>query len=107
MVGILALQGAFAEHASCIEKLGGEYILIRKKEDLNKNFDRIILPGGESTTQRKLMRELGIFDDLKTKIENGMPVLATCAGLILLAERIENEENICFGTLPVKVVRNA
>ena len=77
MVGILALQGAFAEHASCIEKLGGEYILIRKKEDLNKNFDRIILPGGESTTQRKLMRELGIFDDLKAKIENGMPVLAT------------------------------
>ena len=107
MVGILALQGAFAEHASCIEKLGGEYILIRKKEDLNKNFDRIILPGGESTTQRKLMRELDIFDDLKAKIENGMPVLATCAGLILLAEKIENEENICFGTLPVKVVRNA
>ena len=94
MVGILALQGAFAEHASCIEKLGGEYILIRKKEDLNKNFDRIVLPGGESTTQRKLMRELDIFDDLKAKIENGMPVLATCAGLILLAEKIENEENI-------------
>lgn len=62
-----------------------------------------MLPGGESTVQGKLLRELDMFDALKEKIANGLPVLATCAGLILLASHISNDDNIYFGTLPVTV----
>lgn len=59
-----------------------------KKENLEEDFDGLVLPGGESTVQGKLLKELGMFDALKEKIEAGMPVLATCAGLILLAKDI-------------------
>ena len=78
-----------------------------KKEDLEQPFDGLILPGGESTVQGKLLRELEMYDSLKEKIESGMPVLATCAGLILLAEHLSNDEHVYFGTLPVTVRRNA
>lgn len=107
VVGILAVQGAFAEHRICLEKLGATCIEIRKKSDLETPLDGLVLPGGESTVQGKLLRELDLFDTLKTKIENGMPVLATCAGLILLAETISNDEKHYFATLPVTVRRNA
>ncbi len=106
MTGILALQGAFQEHALCLDKLHEEYVFIRQRSDLKNNIDRFIFPGGESTVQRKLLKELNLFDTLKKKISEGTPVLATCAGLILLAEKIENEDNSCFQTLPVEVVRN-
>lgn len=66
-----------------------------------------MLPGGESTVQGKLLRELDMFDELKGRIANGLPVLATCAGLILLASHISNDDNVYFGTLPVTVKRNA
>lgn len=66
-----------------------------------------MLPGGESTVQGKLLRELDMFDELKGRIANGLPVLATCAGLILLASHISNDDNVYFGTLPVIVKRNA
>ena len=74
---------------------------------MNQHFDALILPGGESTVQGKLLKELDMFDILKQKIEEGLPVLATCAGLILLAEELSNDENQYFQTLPVKVKRNA
>lgn len=106
-VAILAVQGAFIEHRKKLEALGAECIELRKKEDLEQSFDGLILPGGESTVQGKLLRELGMYDCLKEKIENGMPVLATCAGLILLAEHLSNDEHVYFGTLPVTVRRNA
>ena len=80
---------------------------LRKKEDLQTSFDGLVLPGGESTVQGKLLRELDMFETLKEKIKNGMPVLATCAGLILLAEKLSNDEHVYFGTLPVTVKRNA
>ena len=105
-VAILALQGAFIEHQKKIESLGHNCIELRCKEDLNKPFDRLILPGGESTTQGKLLRELEMFTPIQHMIENGMPVLGTCAGLILLAETIEGESPY-LGTLPVTVKRNA
>lgn len=105
-VGILAVQGAFAEHADCLKRLNTEFVFIRKSEDTEK-IDRLILPGGESTVQRKLLHELGLFGQLKEKINAGMPVLGTCAGLILLAEEIHGDEEPCFGTLPVRVCRNA
>lgn len=106
-VAILAVQGAFIEHRKKLESLGAECIELRKKEDLEQPFDGLILPGGESTVQGKLLRELGMYDFLKEKIEGGMPVLATCAGLILLAEHLSNDEHVYFGTLPVTVRRNA
>lgn len=106
-IGILAVQGAFAEHRKKLEDLGAECIELRKKEDLETEFDGLVLPGGESTVQGKLLRELDMFDFLKKKMEQGMPVLATCAGLILLAERLTNDEHVYFATLPVTVRRNA
>lgn len=106
-IGILAVQGAFIEHKNLLEGLGAECAEIRNKADLKQNLDGLVLPGGESTVQGKLLRDLGMFEDLKNRIQNGLPVLATCAGLILLAEKIENDGMKHFGTLPVEVVRNA
>ena len=106
-IAVLAVQGAFIEHEKKLEVLGAQCIELRKKEDLDAEFDALVLPGGESTVQGKLLRELGMFDILKEKIEDGMPVLATCAGLILLAEHLTNDEHVYFGTLPVSVRRNA
>ena len=106
-VAVLAVQGAFIEHEKMLQNLGVETIELRQKEDLKQPFDGLVLPGGESTVQGKLLKELGMFDSLKEKIEEGMPVLATCAGLILLAEQINNDDKRYFQTLPVMVKRNA
>ena len=75
-VGVLALQGAFIEHEKMLEQLGVSCIELRNKEDLEKPYDGIILPGGESTVQGKLLKELDMFDTIKKQIEAGMPVLA-------------------------------
>lgn len=106
-VGVLALQGAFAEHEAVLDRLGAEWFEIRSSEDLKKDMDGIILPGGESTVQGKLLRDFGMLDELKAKINGGLPVLATCAGMILLAERIEDDDTVHLGTMPVTVKRNA
>ena len=104
---VLALQGAFLEHEKILESLGVPCFELRKKSDLEKDFDALILPGGESTVQGKLLHELEMFEPLKQIIESGAKVLATCAGLILLAEKIENDSRVHFGTMPVCVKRNA
>lgn len=106
-VGVLALQGAFAEHEAVLDRLGAEWFEIRSSEDLKKDMDGIILPGGESTVQGKLLRDFGMLDELKARINGGLPVLATCAGMILLAERIEDDDTVHLGTMPVTVKRNA
>ena len=106
-VAVLAVQGAFIEHEKALERLGVETVELRKAEDLEQDFDCLVLPGGESTVQSRLLKELSMFETLKKKIEEGLPVLATCAGLILLAQNISNDENRCFATLPVTVKRNA
>ena len=106
-VGILAVQGAFAEQASAFSRCGAETFEIRQPKDLKRPFDALVLPGGESTVQGKLLKELGLFDPLKAKIERGLPVFATCAGLILLARELENDPTVWFGLLPIKVRRNA
>ena len=103
----LLVQGAFIEHEKALERLGVETVELRKAEDLEQDFDGLVLPGGESTVQSRLLKELSMFEPLKKKIEEGLPVLATCAGLILLAQNISNDENRCFATLPVTVKRNA
>lgn len=104
---VLAVQGAFIEHEKRLEELGVHCIELRQKKSLEQSFDGLILPGGESTVQGKLLRELGMFDGLKERMEQGMPVLATCAGLILLAGELSNDDREHFGTLPVTVKRNA
>ena len=106
-IGILAVQGAFIEQAEVLEKLGVSSIELRKASDLENHIDGLILPGGESTVQGKLLRELGMYDILKEKIENELPVLATCAGMILLASQIDNDTTSHFGTIPMTVKRNA
>ena len=106
-VGVLAVQGAFIEHEKILQELGVECLELRKAQDVWQDFAGLILPGGESTTQGKLLRELGMFEPLREKILGGLPVLATCAGLILLAEKLTNDQARHFATLPVKVKRNA
>ncbi len=107
VVGVLAVQGAFIEHEQRLVALGAQCVELRQASDLEKPFDRLILPGGESTAQAKMLHELGMFETLHARISAGMPVLATCAGLILLAEELENDPTVHFGTLPVTVRRNA
>lgn len=106
-IGVLSVQGAFIEHEHKLSELGAECIELRKAEDLEESIDGLVLPGGESTVQGKLLRELSMLEPLKRKIEEGLPVFATCAGLILLAETIDGGERPHFGTLPVTVKRNA
>lgn len=106
-IGILAVQGAFIEHKKRLEELGAECFEIRNKSDLIHEIDGLVLPGGESTVQGKLLKELELFDQLQERIKSGLPVLATCAGLILLAENLKNDTVRHFATLPVTVVRNA
>ena len=104
---VLAVQGAFIEHERRLEELGCRCVELRQAHDLAQPFDRLVLPGGESTVQAKLLHELGMFGPLRERIAGGMPVLATCAGLILLAQAIENDPATHFATLPVTVRRNA
>lgn len=116
---VLALQGAFAEHEALLDALGEPWFELRCGNDLKRSFDRLVLPGGESTTQGRLLRDEGMLEPLKARIEDGMPVLATCAGLILLAKRIVEGEALGpkgaraprfarhLATLDVTVERNA
>ena len=106
-VAVLALQGAFIEHEQMLSRLGVSSFEIRQKKDLEAPFDGLIIPGGESTVQGKLMRELGLFEPLRERIEAGLPVFGTCAGLLLLAKKIENDERLHFATMDICAVRNA
>ncbi|MDE5896886.1 MAG: pyridoxal 5'-phosphate synthase glutaminase subunit PdxT [Clostridia bacterium] len=106
-IGIFALQGAFLEHRLAMEKLGAETAEIRRRAHFTDGLDGIILPGGESTVQGKLLREEGLLAPVKEAIAGGLPVFGTCAGLILLAEKLTNDENVYLGTLHATVRRNA
>lgn len=105
-IGVLAVQGAFAEHTAKLRGYGADTFEIRQKSDISEPFDGLVLPGGESTVMRKMLHELELFEPLKTHIESGLPVLATCAGMILLARNVEGGEP-CFGTMDITVKRNA
>ena len=111
-IGVLAVQGAFIEHEKQLAAVAAhsgeliECIEIRQKTDLER-IDGIVLPGGESTVQGKLLKDLDIFDELQTLILQGIPTLATCAGLILLAQTLKDDPVKHLATLPVTVQRNA
>lgn len=96
----MALQGAFVEHEQMLQKLGVETVEIRQLRDWQQPKDGLVLPGGESTVQMRLLKELGLFDPIREAILSGMPVLGTCAGMILLSERR-------LGTMAIEVRRNA
>lgn len=106
-IAVLALQGAFIEHEQILTRLGVSSAELRQKSDLEQNFDGLIIPGGESTVQGKLLRELDMYDSLRSRIEDGMPVFGTCAGMILLAKQIENDSRRHFATMDITVKRNA
>ncbi|OPJ55842.1 pyridoxal 5'-phosphate synthase glutaminase subunit PdxT [Alkalithermobacter paradoxus] len=105
-VGILALQGAFREHIQMIKSLGHQAIEIRNVSQLN-DIDGIILPGGESTAIGKLLKDFSIAQTLINKINNGLPVWGTCAGMILLAKELDGDENAHLKVMDIKVRRNA
>ncbi|KAA8830057.1 pyridoxal 5'-phosphate synthase glutaminase subunit PdxT [Bifidobacterium tissieri] len=107
VTGILAVQGAFAEHAAMLDRLGAQWKLLRAAEDFDDSIDRVILPGGESTTQGKLLHSTGLFDKIAAHIAAGKPVFGTCAGMILLAKKLDNDDNVYFGALDAVVRRNA
>ena len=109
-IGILALQGAFAEHAKVLEKLGVVSVQIRNLEDFQQyqsDLAGLILPGGESTTMGKLLRDQQMIVPIREAILSGLPVFGTCAGLILLAKEITSQEESHLGTMDIVVERNA
>ncbi len=96
-IGILALQGAFAEHARMLEKLGIESVKLRNLKNFQQHYSDLsglILPGGESTAIGKLLRELYMLEPIKQAISSGFPVFGTCAGLILLAKEITSQKRV-------------
>lgn len=105
-VGVLSFQGGVIEHLKQIKHLGHNGIEVKGKEDLN-NIDAIILPGGESTTIGRLLNVTGMMEPLKEKIKSGLPTWGTCAGMILLAKEIENDDRRHLGLMDIKVKRNA
>ena len=106
-IGILALQGAFIEHQHMLESLHVKTFQIRQLKDLDQQMDGLILPGGESTAMGKLLRDLGLLIPLKEKIAQGLPVMGTCAGMILLAKSIHQDPTTHLGLMDITVCRNA
>ena len=106
-IGILAVQGAFLEHEQALSRLGVPWRELRQKKDLEAPLGGLILPGGESTVMGKLLRELELFSPLREAIQNGLPVFGTCAGLILLASRLQDGERPHLATMSISARRNA
>lgn len=105
-VGVLAVQGAFIEHEFICTELGADVCELRTSDDLRQPLDALILPGGESTTQSLLLHQLNMFETIRLLIEEGMPVMGTCAGMILLAANIAEGEDAHLATMPIHVKRN-
>lgn len=107
-IGVLALQGAFAEHIRALDAIPGVYATeIRQAVDFHPGLSGIIIPGGESTVMAKLLVDLGLLEPLTRAVREGMPVFGTCAGLILLASDVEGSPASRIGQLDVSVKRNA
>ena len=107
-IGVLALQGDVREHLTMLERAGARAVKVRRPEELAR-VDGIVMPGGESTTMHKLARAFDLFEPLHDALAGGMPAFGTCAGMILLADRIEGgtADQETFGGLDVVVRRNA
>ncbi len=106
-IGVLAVQGAFIEHIHMLHSLGAECVELRQASDITNALEGIVLPGGESTVQGKLLHELNMFTPLQKMIRSGVPTLATCAGMILAADKLDNDEHTYLSLMPITVTRNA
>jgi 5'-phosphate synthase pdxT subunit len=104
-IGVLALQGAVREHVTAITEIGADAVEVRLPRDL-VDLDALILPGGESTTMRKLIDEYGLRDPIAAMARGGAPMLGTCAGMILLADRIADGDTPVFAAIDIEVRRN-
>ena len=106
-VGVLALQGAFREHIQALERLGAEAFPMRDEAELQQ-ADAVVLPGGESTTMDKLLRKFDLQQPLRRRLQEGLPAMATCAGLILLARTVVDglPDQESLDILPIAVRRN-
>ena len=107
-VGVLALQGDVREHEAALARLGVHTVRVRRPGELD-HIDALVLPGGESTTIDRLLRVFEVAEPLKERLDAGMPVLGTCAGMILLASTIVGgtDEQRCLGVIDMAVRRNA
>ncbi|HTP60159.1 MAG TPA: pyridoxal 5'-phosphate synthase glutaminase subunit PdxT, partial [Spirochaetia bacterium] len=105
-VGVLALQGSFAEHAEALRAAGASPVLVRLPAHL-EGVAGLIIPGGESTTMGKLLVTTGLLEPLRAAVQNGMPVYGTCAGMILLARDIGGLDQPLLGVMDIAVKRNA
>lgn len=105
-VGVLGLQGAVREHIESIEACGAEAKIIKRVEEL-ETVDGLVIPGGESTTMRRLMDTYQFIEPIKAFAAQGKPIFGTCAGLIMLAKQIEDREDAHLGLLNVSVARNS
>lgn len=105
-IGILGFQGAIIEHERQIEALGHQPVIVKYAEQLDE-IDAIILPGGESTTMGKILNRTGLMEPLRKKIQEGLPVWGTCAGMILLAKELVNDTVTHLGVMDIAVRRNA
>lgn len=108
LIGVLALQGAFAAHQHAFSELGVRTRQVRTREDL-LGLDALVLPGGESTTMSMLLESSGLFDPIAEIIGQGLPILGTCAGMILLATNVNDArpDQRSFGAIKIDVRRNA
>jgi 5'-phosphate synthase pdxT subunit len=105
-IGVLALQGAFIEHIHVLNRLGAETVEIRMPKHL-ANCDGLVIPGGESTTIAKLLSEYRLLEPIRTLAKNGAPVMGTCAGMIVLARRVDALGYPTLDLIDITVARNA
>jgi pyridoxal 5'-phosphate synthase pdxT subunit len=105
-IGVLALQGDYQKHIDMLQRLGVEAVPVRTADEV-RELDGLIIPGGESTTIGKLMRRFGVDEAIIEKVQAGMPLYGTCAGLIMMASDIEDSDQDTLGLLDMTVRRNA
>ena len=108
VVGVLALQGAFAAHAESLTRVGARTAEVRTPAHL-EGVDALVMPGGESSTMSNLLASSGLFDPIAERIADGMPVFGTCAGMILLSSEVLDgrDDQRCFSAIDISVRRNA
>jgi len=105
-IGVLAAQGAFAEHIAVLHRLGVEAVPVRLPREL-EGLDGLIIPGGESTSMGKLMHDYNLISEIKSLAQNGLPTFGTCAGMILLAKKVTDSYPEPLGLVDITVTRNA
>jgi 5'-phosphate synthase pdxT subunit len=105
-IGVLALQGAVSEHIEMLRKIGANAYPVRKAEEI-EHIDGIVIPGGESTTMGRLIKSFELEEVIRKRFNKGMQIYGTCAGMILLSNRIEGFDQFKFGFIDLKIIRNA